>query len=102
MLNQNFINDKDLEKYGMKNDIFTEQTHAMMKDFVARQNEIMMNILAAHEISEKDMIAYGSKQIQGGITTLFYKEKPIAEFFEGKMEVEGTTVRIIQEYRMLK
>ena len=65
MLNQNFINDKDLEKYGMKKRYFYRTNSRDDERLFARQNEIMMNILAAHEISEKDMIAYGSKQIKG-------------------------------------
>ena len=93
---------KDIEKYSIKNNPLAEKTDQLIKGFRQKQEEILQEILSAHNLTERDIILHGSKQIMGGITTVFYKDKPIAVFTNEEIKTEGSITTLSQKYKILK
>jgi len=93
---------KDADKYAVQNDVVSEIIKSGTNQFVKTQNEIVRKILADLNITEQEMIAYGSKEEMNGATRLFYKDNPIAVFYAPEYVDDGLSVRITQGYRVYK
>jgi len=93
---------KDDDKYAVKCDVVQEIIRNGTNGFVKTQNQIVRQILDDHGISEQEMIAHGSKEEVGGSTRLFYKDKPIAIFYAPQFHDDGMTIRLSQDYRIIK
>jgi hypothetical protein len=93
---------KDTEKYSIKNNPLAEKTDQLIKGVRQKQEEILQEILSAHNLTKRDIILHGSKQIMGGITTIFYKDKPIAVFTKEEIKTEGNVTTLSQKYEILK
>lgn len=83
-------------------ELFATAKVALIKGFRQKQEEILQEILSAHNLTERDIVLHGSKQIMGGIATLFYKDKPIAVFTKEEIKTEGNVTTLSQKYEVLK
>ena len=93
---------KNYEKYLLKNNPLEEKTDQLIKGFSQKQEEILREILSAHNLTERDISLYGEMQTIGDTKTLFYKEKPIAFFTKEEIKTEGNNITLSQKYKILK
>ena len=93
---------KDDKKYLLKNNPLAEKTDQLIERFFQKQEELLKEILSAHNLTERDINLYGEMQTISDTKTLFYKDKPIAFFAKEEIKTEGSVTTLSQKYKIIK
>ena len=93
---------KDDKKYLLKNNSLAEKTDQLIERFFQKQEELLKEILSAHNLTERDINLYGEMQTISDTKTLFYKDKPIAFFAKEEIKTEGGVTTLSQKYKIIK
>jgi hypothetical protein len=73
-----------------------------LRGFFQKQEELLKEILSAHNLTERDIKLYGEMQTISDTKTLFYKGKPFAFFAKEEIKTEGGVTTLSQKYKIIK
>lgn len=102
MKRQTMFEIKDDKKYLLKNNPLAEKTDQLIKGFLQKQEELLKEILSAHNLTERDIKLHGKMLTISDTRTLFYKDKPIAFFTKEEIKTEGGVTTLSQKYKIIK